>query len=159
MTTKKIYRPWIDWDGGECPVSPDTVVGIKLRSGFSEHPHHAKCYVWRHTGGATDIVSYHIATEQPDLEAAENLLRENGYTVTQPARPLTFEDVTPLTEAPPRGTEYWAVHPFIRDGVRRYCWADDDIDKYALRHRQAYLEEEHARIAAQHIFGLKGGEL
>ena len=34
MTTKKIYGPWIKWYGGECPVPPDTLVDIKLRSGF-----------------------------------------------------------------------------------------------------------------------------
>ena len=28
-----------------------------------------------------------------------------------------------------------------------------------LRHRMAYLVKEHALIAAQYIFGLKGGEL
>ena len=30
-------------------------------------------------------------------------------------------------------------------------------DLAALRHRMAYLEREHALIAARHIFGLKGG--
>ena len=31
MTTKKIYGPWIEWRGGECPVSPETMVKVKLR--------------------------------------------------------------------------------------------------------------------------------
>ena len=97
--------------------------------------------------------------EELDLEAAEKLLRDNGYTVTPPAKPLTFEDVVPLTEAPPEGTWYWVVQPFIEDGVDSFCWDDDESDQSVLRRRMAYLEREHALIAARHIFGLKGGEL
>lgn len=33
MTTEKIYGPWIKWDGGECPVPPDTRVKVKFRCG------------------------------------------------------------------------------------------------------------------------------
>ena len=64
-----------------------------------------------------------------------------------------------MTEMPPRGTKYWAVHPFSRTGVEPYCWDGTYLDQQVLRHRMAYLEREHALIAAQHIFGLKGGEL
>ena len=41
----------------------------------------------------------------------------------------------------------------------RIKWGGDEYDLAALRHRMAYLEREHALIAARHIFGLKGGEL
>lgn len=159
MTTKTIYGPWIDWHGGECPVLPDTVVGIKLRSGFSEHHRHAKRYCWKHDGNDCDIISYRVATEQPYLEAAEQLLLAHGYTVTPPAQPLTFENVVPMTEAPPEGTEYWVVHSFNSNGVAKSTWYADAMDKSALRHRMAYLDKEHALVAARHIFGLKGGEL
>lgn len=106
-----------------------------------------------------DIVSYRTVTEQADLEAAERLLRDNGYTIIPPAKPLTFEDVTPMTEAPHQGTAYWAICTFSKHGVTQLNWYGDDIDKCVLRHRMAYLEKEHALIAARHIFGLKGGEL
>ena len=79
--------------------------------------------------------------------------------VTPPAKPLTFDDVTPMTEAPHQGTAYWAIRPFSKHGVTQFRWDGDEIDKCALRHRVAYLEKEHALIAAKHIFGLKGGEL
>ena len=259
MTTKKIYGPWIKWDGGECPVPPDTLVGVKLRCRSSELSSLAKRYYWHHNGDGADIVSYRAITEQTDLEAAEKLLRENGYTIIPPAKPLTFEDdlrhqpplmtateinalphkareyihqleantdpsgmvrenmqlldtnkglqimyrnrtdeldrvkqamelaryvlatyqtgvtympgkgcseepltfddVVPMTEAPPEGTDYWVAHPFSRTGVEPYCWDGTYLDQQVLRHRMAYLEREHALIAAQHIFGLKGGEL
>ena len=159
MTTKKIYGPWIDWNGGECPVPPDTSVKVKLRCGGLELSGLAKTYYWRHVGTGADIVKYCIATEQADLDAAEKLLRENGYTVTPPAKALTFEDVVPMAEAPEIGTWYWVTHPFNSRGVEVFAWGGDEYDLAALRHRMAYLEREHALIAAQHIFGLKGGEL
>ena len=159
MTTEKIYGPWIDWDGGECPVTPGTVVAVKFRSGKVLEPRLAFNCEWDHDDNAGDIVKYCTVTEQPDLEAAEKLLRENGYTVSPPAKPLTFEDVTPLMEAPPKGTEFWVISAAERDGVKQYRWADDAFDGCTMRHRMAYLEREHALVAARHIFGLKGGEL
>ena len=109
MTTKKIYSPWIKWHGGECPVPPDTAVEVRFRSGICKKVCHADGYWWRHGLGHSDIVEYRTITEQPDLEAAEKLLLANGYTVIPPARPLTFDDVVPMTEAPPDGTVYWVI--------------------------------------------------
>ena len=104
-------------------------------------------------------MEYRAVTEQADLDYAEKMLRANGYTVIPPAKPLTFEDVTPMTEAPKKGTWYWVIHPFNSRGVEAFAWGGDEYDLAALRHRMAYLEREHALIAAQYIFGLKGGEL
>ena len=157
MTT--IASPWIKWNGGESPVPRDQEVMVKLRSGKVLEPRLAYRYSWSHLDSNSDIVEYHTVTEQPDLEAAENLLRENGYTVIPPAKPLTFEDVVPMTKAPPMKTKYWVVQPSREDGVVQVLWGSDDYDAAVLRHRMAYLEREHALIAARHIFGLKGGEL
>ena len=159
MSTKKIYGPWVKWDGGECPVPRDQEVMVKLRSGVVRGPGRAVSYLWAHHDDNSDIVKYRTVTEQPDLKAAEQLLRANGYTITPPAKPLKFEDVTPLTEPLPKGTDYWAVHPFGPDGVALYQWLSASSDKSILRRRMAYLDKEHALIAARHIFGLKGGEL
>ena len=159
MTTK-IYDPWIKWNGGECPVPLDTIVEVKLRCGGLELSGLAKTYYWRGVGGDADIVEYCIVTEQPDLEAAEQLLRANGYTIIPPpAKPMTFEDVVPMTEVPEKGTRYWVIVPFNSRGVEAFAWGGDEYDLAVLRHRMAYLEREHALIAARHIFGLKGGEL
>ena len=159
MTTKKIYGPSIKWDGGECPVPPDTLVEVKFRRGDSTSEHPASDYCWRHYGEDHDTVEYRTVTEQPDIEAAEKLLLAYGYTVIPPAKPLTFEDVTPMTEAPPKGTWYWVTQPFRSQGVEAFAWGGDEYDLAALRHRMAYLDKEHALVAARHIFGLKGGEL
>ena len=159
MTTKKIYGPWIKWNGGECPVPPEAIVEAKLRCVGVEISGLAKTYSWLGVGGDGDIVEYCVVLEQADLDAAEQLLSANGYTIIPPAKPLTFEDVEPMTEAPPEGAWYWMVQPFTEDGVDSFCWDDDEADQYALRRRVAYLEKEHALIAARHIFGLKGGEL
>ena len=159
MTTKKIYGPWIKWNGGECPVPPDTLVEVKFRRGDSTSEHPASDYCWRHYGEDHDTVEYRTVTEQPDREAAEKLLRENGYTVIPPAKPLTFEDVVPMTEVPPEGTEYWIVDATLREGVLCTRSLKDEFDHSRIKHRMAYLDKEHALIAARHIFGLKGGEL
>ena len=159
MTTEKIYGPWIEWHGGDCPVPFDTVVEVALHSEFLLGPRSAARYAWNHLGTRTDIIAYRTVTKQPDLEAAENLLRENGYTVIPPAKPLTFEDVVPMTEAPHEGARYWVVSAAERDGVCSVPFANDAFDRLVIQRRMAYLNNEHALIAARHIFGLKGGEL
>ena len=156
MTNKKIYGPWIKWHGGECPVPPDTLVEVKFRKWALGRWGRAGDYYWHHGGGADDIVEYCIVTEQADLEAAEKLLRANGYTVT---KSLTFEDVTPMTEAPPEGTVYWVVSALHGEGVFCVRFFNAEFDHRAIKRRMAYLEREHAVVAARHIFGLKGGEL
>ncbi len=95
----------------------------------------------------------------PDLDAAERLLLANGYNVVPPVKPLTFEDVTPMTEAPPEGTVYWVVSALRWEGVFCVRFFSAEFDPLLLKRRMAYLEKEHALIAARHIFGLKGGEL
>ena len=159
MNTKKIYSPWISWSGGECPVPSETMVEPKLRSGFADIGGRANFYGWHHDGGDDDIVEYRTVTEQPDLEAAEQLLRANGYTVTPPPKPLTFEDVTPMTEAPPEGTVYWVVSALHWEGVFCARFFSAEFDPLLLKRRMAYLDKEDALVAARHIFGLKEGEL
>lgn len=159
MTTKKIYGPWIKWHGGECPVPPNTKVVLKLRNGNVLGTRRATVYRWRDVNDGGDIVEYCTAIEQANIEAAEQLLLANGYAITPPVKPLTFEDVVPMTEAPPKGTRYWVISAMYRDGVYSVPFDNDECDHLVIKRRMAYLEKEHAMIAAQHIFGLKGGEL
>ena len=161
MTTKKIFGPWVKWHGGECPVPPDTLVDIKLRSGFVRGLRPAGKYIWNYDDDDDDgdIVEYCVVLEQADLDAAEQLLLANGYTITPPPKPLTFEDVTPMTEAPPEGTVYWVVSALHWEGVFCVRFFNAEFDPLLLKRRMAYLDKEHALIAAKHIFGLKGGEL
>lgn len=157
MTTKKIYGPHIDWNGGERPVPPETKVEVEFRGGAVREAR-AGDYHWNHYDDDDDgdIVSYRTVTEQPDLKAAEKLLRANGYTVT---KTLTFEDVEPMTEAPLKGARYWVISAGARDGACSVQFANDAFDRRIIQRRMAYLDREDALIAARHIFGLKGGEL
>ena len=160
MTTEKIYGPPIDWNGGECPVPPDTMVNVRYHSGDTEEGYRAGDYLWNHgLNDDSDIIEYRVAIEQADLDYAEKLLLANGYAITPPTKPLTFDDVVPMTEAPQKGTWYWVIQPFISRGVEAFIWGGDEYDLAALRHRMAYLDKAHALVAARHIFGLKGGEL
>ena len=159
MTTEKIYGPWIKWDGGECPVPPDASVEVNFRCGIIKQVAPAKNYRWSHDGDCLDIVSYHTFTEQPDLEAAEKLLRANGYTVIPPAKPLTFEDVVPMTEVPEKGTRYWMLSAVEPEGILCVKSFNDWFDQRAIKRRVAYPDKEQALVAARRIFGLKGGEL
>lgn len=156
METKKIYGPWIKWNGGDCPIPLRTLVEVKLRYGTLKEAELAENYNWYHFDLRSDIFEYRIVTEQPDLKAAEQLLLAHGYTVT---KPLTFEDVVPMTEAPPEGTVYWVVSALRGEGVFCVRFFNAEFDPLLLKRRMAYLEKEHALIAARHIFGLKGGEL
>lgn len=92
-------------------------------------------------------------------QATVRTLRANGYAITPPDKPLTFEDVVPLTEAPPEGMEYWVVSAEYPAGVLSVRFSSDEFDGWAIKRRMAYLDKEHALVAARHIFGLKGGEL
>ena len=83
--------------------------------------------------------------------------RDNGCTVTPPVKPLTFEDVVPMTEAPPKGAVYWVISAAERDGVCFVRFVNGEFDHRVTKRRMAYLDKEHALIAAKHIFGLKGG--
>ena len=64
-----------------------------------------------------------------------------------------------MTEAPPEGTVYWVVSALQWEGVFCVRFFNAEFDPLLLKRRMAYLEKEHALIAARHIFGLKGGEL
>ena len=44
-------------------------------------------------------------------------------------------------------------------GYRTARFFSAEFDPLLFKRRMAYLEKEHALIAARHIFGLKGGEL
>ena len=157
MTNKEIYGPWIKWDGGECPVPPETMVKIKLRSGHVTGPVFAVNCVWERHNHHTDIVEYCVTASE--IDAAEQMLRANGYTVTPPAKPLTFEDVVPMTEVPEKGTRYWMLSAVEPEGILCVKSFNDWFDQRAIKRRVAYPDKEQALVAARRIFGLKGGEL
>lgn len=56
---------WIDWAGGECPVSPNTWVEVKFREGGRTWDGEAWTWIWLHDGRGGrdpdyDIVAYRV---------------------------------------------------------------------------------------------------
>lgn len=56
---------WIPWEGGECPVFPDTPVNVHLRNGRASvgdgiSAWSASQYDWTHTGHSSDIIAYRV---------------------------------------------------------------------------------------------------
>lgn len=50
---------WIEWKGGDCPVSPKTLVEYLLRDGY-RNGEPAGSLTWKHCGMGYDIVAYRI---------------------------------------------------------------------------------------------------
>lgn len=73
------WSDWIEWNGGECPVPPETVVDVVLRhrrdageswppGGSKKRPQYvaaAKMWRWGESGNG-QIVAYAIATDEAD---------------------------------------------------------------------------------------------
>lgn len=53
---------WTGWDGGECPVPPDTRVDVRFRSGTEHYRMPAGGWRWMHRSNDGDIVAYRIAS-------------------------------------------------------------------------------------------------
>ncbi len=162
MTTEKIYGPWIEWHGGECPVPPYTAVHVKLREeDYRRHEGLARDYFWNHYNDRGDIVKYRTAIEQTDLEAAEKLLRDNGYIIT-PSIKRTITLVVngrewvlpePLKEAPLTPT-HWEVNY----GKAVECgWYGHSLNLDMLQRRLLYATEEDAQAWAEFDKWCRGG--
>lgn len=56
---------WIEWNGGECPVDPETVVEVKFRGpAVGMEPDRdlaeATCFYWLHDNDCSDIIAYRV---------------------------------------------------------------------------------------------------
>lgn len=60
-------RDWIEWGGGECPLSPQTLVNVRFRDGGQAcfKPAHYFQVLWRHAGmhHSNDIIAYRVVRE------------------------------------------------------------------------------------------------
>ena len=50
---------WINWYGGECPVSDETIIEVKFKSGVAGSGE-GFAYCWDHRDTPSDIASYRI---------------------------------------------------------------------------------------------------
>ncbi len=60
--------PWIEWAGGERPVTPDTRVQIRFRSGGTRTRRAGDSLSWDHGGehpSKYDVVAYRIKEPRP----------------------------------------------------------------------------------------------
>jgi hypothetical protein len=65
---------WTQWNGGECPVSPDTVVEYKIRNDPQQNTVYealaGSLTTWKHRGRYGDIVAYRVVprVQNPEVE-------------------------------------------------------------------------------------------
>lgn len=58
---------WIDWAGGECPVSSHTSVDVKFRDSSTDYGNSADSYTWKHSAfgmPGLDIIAYRLHQPQ-----------------------------------------------------------------------------------------------
>lgn len=69
MNIRMTGHEWIEWNGGECPVQPDTLVEYVERSGEICTVPAGFCS-WKHFGRSYDIIKYQVIPE-PNTEWIE----------------------------------------------------------------------------------------
>lgn len=67
------------WNGGDCPVHPETMVKYWMRKGGSECV--ARCINWNHNKTKGDIIAFRVVKEyvEPARPAASKVLWVNEY--------------------------------------------------------------------------------
>lgn len=58
MSAEEQLRGWILWNGGECPVEPESQPGVLFRDSLTFLSTHAKKWRWTHIGYCEDIIAY-----------------------------------------------------------------------------------------------------
>ena len=61
---------WIEWGGGECPVSASEMVDVIFGRGGRMSTNIADCWRWNHDGTDSDIIAYRLHQTQ-EVEQAE----------------------------------------------------------------------------------------
>lgn len=92
----KAKRPWIKWEGGECPVPEGTLIDVKYRDGYKQKGCPAgytsdefmrRAIEWTHDGVNGDIIAYRLAKPvkaepAPEVQAEPTVQRDaNGRPV------------------------------------------------------------------------------
>lgn len=63
---------WIEWGGGDMPVSENTFLLVRYRGEFQEDKCIAGNMIWNHSGEEDDIIAYRIIPEQPTNQNGEH---------------------------------------------------------------------------------------
>lgn len=89
---------FIDWQGGECPVDPDTIVEVMLSNGSVVVNRRAGGFDWQRGNYGGDIVAYHVVKDvRPKVEIPEGFTLCQGGTLSLPDKVIVeFMDSTGL---------------------------------------------------------------
>lgn len=81
---------WIEWGGGGCPVSGDTVVEVKYRNPLHGHINNRQaCYFsWSHEDDDGDIIAYRLHNPQEAEQAKEDDETDLNECIGQDAAPV-----------------------------------------------------------------------
>ena len=80
------HGAWTDWAGGACPVAPDTLVDVRLRSGRVTVARSASSWNWRGGTGLGTIIAYRVAVQLPFAGRADG-----ASLLHDPARVASLE--------------------------------------------------------------------
>jgi hypothetical protein len=84
---------WIEWDGGECPVSDGAVVQVELRGGDRMTGAFADEF-WRKDNSPGDIVAYRVVSDAPAVDPQRltgGKLAGNHYYRVDVPEPMSHE--------------------------------------------------------------------
>lgn len=92
---------WIDWGGGECPVSASEMVDVIFGYGGRMSTNIADCWRWNHNGTDSDIIAYrpHQPQEVAQTEAEQEAEQEadlNECIGQAPATAWSGEGLPPV---------------------------------------------------------------
>ena len=77
---------WHGWNGGECPVHPESVVEVQY---CDKEKSEAKAFVWRYGGGDYDIIAFRVVKEYIDPpKPREFYAHEMETHLLSPNKPL-----------------------------------------------------------------------
>lgn len=117
---------WIEWNGGECPVSGDRLVEVLWDDGTTTGPLRADSWVWDGSAYA-DIVAYRLVDAPCATTGAESVAKANVIPPTVSASALTTQ---------PSGTHYSdaAIQPVQFIEANKLGFLEGCIVKRATRH-------------------------
>ena len=70
---------WIEWKGGECPVSDNTRVDIKFRDETVFKDEIVGDWIWDHYQSGGDIVAYRVSGDRQSSSALETQIGGDHY--------------------------------------------------------------------------------
>lgn len=97
---------WIDWGGGECPVSASEMVDVIFGHGGRMSTNIADCWRWNHSGNDSDIIAYRL--HQPQEVEMIPLDECDGSRAEDDLNECIGQDATPVWNGeglPPVGVE------------------------------------------------------